>query len=128
VKRSRPVAKCRRMSSSGQTTSKQLVSDMWHWQSANEVELGSLSGQQLAEIKQQLEKEVEHLGDSFQKLRQAQAKFRECAETVQKTSKKENADQGILVPLTASLYVPGKLADIDTYMVDVGTGYFVEKV
>lgn len=34
----------------------------------------------------------------------------------------------ILVPLTTSLYVPGKLADTENVIVDVGTGFYVEKV
>ena len=33
----------------------------------------------------------------------------------------------MLVPLTASLYVPGTLDDADKVLVDVGTGYFIEK-
>ncbi|KAF2322594.1 hypothetical protein GH714_019601 [Hevea brasiliensis] len=33
----------------------------------------------------------------------------------------------MLVPLTASLYVPGKLDDANKVLVDIGTGYFVEK-
>lgn len=37
-------------------------------------------------------------------------------------------DKTILVPLTNSLYVPGKLSDPDNVIVDVGTGYFVKKV
>jgi prefoldin alpha subunit len=92
------------------------------------VDLKDLGPQQLVDIKQQLEQEIQHLSDSFSKLKQAQAKFRECIDTVDKTSAKENDEKPILVPLTSSLYVPGKIADIDTYMVDVGTGYFVEKV
>lgn len=32
----------------------------------------------------------------------------------------------MLVPLTASLYVPGKLDDAEKVLVDVGTGYFIE--
>jgi prefoldin alpha subunit len=32
-----------------------------------------------------------------------------------------------MVPITASLYVKGKLATADNVLVDVGTGYFVEK-
>jgi hypothetical protein len=32
------------------------------------------------------------------------------------------------VPLTNSLYVKGKLADPDRVIVDVGTGFYVEKV
>jgi prefoldin alpha subunit len=31
------------------------------------------------------------------------------------------------VPLTSSLYVPGTLADPDHVIVDVGTGFYVEK-
>ena len=34
----------------------------------------------------------------------------------------------ILVPLTTSLYVPGTLADTENVIVDVGTGFYVEKV
>ncbi|XP_062201527.1 prefoldin subunit 5-like [Phragmites australis] len=33
----------------------------------------------------------------------------------------------MLVPLTASLYVPGSLDDAEKILVDVGTGYFIEK-
>ena len=33
-----------------------------------------------------------------------------------------------LVPLTESLYVPGKLCDLEHVIVDVGTGYYVKKV
>jgi len=33
----------------------------------------------------------------------------------------------ILIPLTASLYMPGTLTSVDTIIVDVGTGYYVEK-
>lgn len=32
------------------------------------------------------------------------------------------------MPLTNSLYVPGKLSDLDNVIVDVGTGYYVKKV
>ena len=33
----------------------------------------------------------------------------------------------ILIPLTQSLYVPGTLASSSTVLVDVGTGFYVEK-
>lgn len=33
----------------------------------------------------------------------------------------------MLVPLTTSMYVPGNLVDVNKVIVDVGTGYFVEK-
>ena len=34
----------------------------------------------------------------------------------------------ILVPLSSSLYVPGKLSDPENVIVDIGTGYYVKKV
>jgi prefoldin alpha subunit len=34
----------------------------------------------------------------------------------------------IMVPLTSSLYVPGKLVEEKTVIVDIGTGYYVSKV
>ena len=37
-------------------------------------------------------------------------------------------DKTILVPLTGSLYVPGKLQDVENVIIDVGTGYYVQKV
>jgi len=32
------------------------------------------------------------------------------------------------VPLTSSLYVPGRLIDVENVLIDVGTGYYVQKV
>jgi prefoldin alpha subunit len=38
------------------------------------------------------------------------------------------ADKKVLIPLTSSLYVPGRIKDTENVLVDIGTGYFVEKV
>lgn len=38
------------------------------------------------------------------------------------------AGKEVLVPLTSSLYVPGRLADTEMVVVDIGTGYYVRKV
>lgn len=40
----------------------------------------------------------------------------------------DTPDKTILVPLTNSLYVPGKLMDAEHVIVDIGTGYYVKKV
>jgi prefoldin alpha subunit len=34
----------------------------------------------------------------------------------------------VLIPLTNSLYVPGKISDRSNVIVDIGTGYYVKKV
>lgn len=38
-----------------------------------------------------------------------------------------SSGKDILVPLSGSLYVPGKFASADELLVDVGTGYYVGK-
>lgn len=108
------------------------------------VNLDALSVQQLSQVKKQFDEEVQHLTNSYQNLRVAQQKFKDCvvsvkdgiAESAQgkcsdRYARKQNADKcldkTLLVPLTSSLYVPGKLASTSHVLVDVGTGFYVEK-
>ncbi|KAK3720376.1 subunit of tubulin prefoldin [Vermiconidia calcicola] len=92
-----------------------------------QIDLSSLSAQQLSQVKKQLDDEVQHLTNSYQSLKRAQAKFRECIANVKSGVAGSAKDKPILVPLTSSLYVPGKLADTEHVLVDVGTGFYVEK-
>ncbi|KAG6329630.1 hypothetical protein ID866_9458 [Astraeus odoratus] len=75
---------------------------------------------------QQLAEELSHLTNSFAQLKQAQSKFKQCVDNVAEV-KPQNAGTTILVPLTNSLYVPGRLSDPEHVIVDVGTGYYVKK-
>ncbi|GAB1311359.1 subunit of tubulin prefoldin [Madurella fahalii] len=94
-------------------------------QGGETVSIESLSAQQLSAVKKQLDEEVEHLSTSYAQLAAAQAKFKECLRVV-KTGGFDK-DKSILVPLTNSLYVKGQMADPDKVLVDVGTGFYVEK-
>ncbi|AEO65403.1 uncharacterized protein THITE_2112352 [Thermothielavioides terrestris NRRL 8126] len=96
-------------------------------QQGEAVDLASLSAQQLSAVKKQLDGEVEHLSASYAQLAAAQAKFKECLRIVKSGSSALDKDKPILVPLTNSLYVKGQLSDPDRVLVDVGTGYYVEK-
>ncbi|TVY37713.1 putative prefoldin subunit [Lachnellula subtilissima] len=91
------------------------------------IDITSLSMQQLSQIKKQFEDELTHLSNSFTQLRAAQVKFRECLRSIELGVSGKVEGKPILVPLTASLYVPGTLADTDNVIVDVGTGFYVEK-
>ncbi|KAL8990593.1 MAG: hypothetical protein Q9177_000786 [Variospora cf. flavescens] len=93
------------------------------------VNLSSLPIPQLTSIKNQLTQELQHLTNSFSQLRAAQSKFRDCINSIKNGIEKEEKKEGasILVPLTPSLYVPGKLASTETVLVDIGTGFFLEK-
>ncbi|KAL2043325.1 hypothetical protein N7G274_003631 [Stereocaulon virgatum] len=90
------------------------------------IDLNSLPTAQVNNVKNQLTQELQHLTTSFSQLKQAQVKFRDCANSVRDGLQKGEGTP-ILVPLTPSLYVPGKLASTDTVLVDVGTGFYVEK-
>ncbi|KAI4277125.1 MAG: hypothetical protein LQ337_001998 [Flavoplaca oasis] len=97
------------------------------------INLSTLPVPQLTSIKNQLTQELQHLTNSFTQLRAAQAKFRDCIKSIkdgiEKGAKTEGAAiKPILVPLTPSLYVPGTLASTETLLVDIGTGFYVEKV
>ncbi|KAK0730756.1 Prefoldin [Lasiosphaeris hirsuta] len=92
------------------------------------ISLDTLTAQQLTAVKKQLDEEVEHLSGSYQQLAVAQNKFKECLRVVSTAGPTSlDAKKDILVPLTNSLYVKGKLSDPDRVIVDVGTGFFVEK-
>ncbi|KAJ8480989.1 hypothetical protein ONZ45_g7113 [Pleurotus djamor] len=91
-----------------------------------QINVTDLDIAQLSDVKRQLEEELNHLTTSFAQLKQAQAKFRSCIENVAEI-KPQNKDKTVLVPLTNSLYVPGKICDSEHVIVDVGTGYFVRK-
>ena len=99
------------------------------------VDVTTLSVPQLRSLQTRLNSELEQLTNSHAKLRAAQSKFRDCVRTIndgvvgKRTPQPQSADNNsILVPLTSSLYVKGKLADRENVIVDVGTGFYVEKV
>ncbi|KAF4549501.1 Prefoldin subunit 5-like protein [Elsinoe fawcettii] len=105
-----------------------------------QVDISSLPLPQLQQIQKQLSSEVQHLTSSYSSLRTAQAKFKDCitsintgvrapksSSTATSLSSLQSQQRSLLVPLTTSLYVPGTLADSEKVLVDVGTGFYVEK-
>ncbi|GAA5966743.1 hypothetical protein JCM3765_000932 [Sporobolomyces pararoseus] len=90
------------------------------------VSLEDLTLEQIAGVRQQLEQELKHLTQAFGELKAAQSKFLACMESLD-SIKPANKDKKVLIPLTSSLYVPGKIQDTENVIVDIGTGYFVEK-
>lgn len=48
------------------------------------LDISQLDVQQLSQVKKQLDDELEHLTNSYQKLRNAQAKFRDCTASLQR--------------------------------------------
>merc|ERR1712000_245382 len=73
-----------------------------------------------------LDTDLQFYQESLQNLKLAQAKFQESGDSLN-CMVKSNGGKPVLVPLTGSMYVPGALAQPDKVIVDIGTGYYVEK-
>ena len=74
---------------------------------------------------EQLRQEVTSYSESLQMLQKAVSRYHSSGTAIEALSKEEVGKE-TLVPLTESLYVPGKLAVTDKVRLDVGTGYFIE--
>jgi len=90
------------------------------------IDLTKLNLMQLTQFKNQLDQDLQFYQESLQNLKVAQTKFQDSGDSLSKLTP-ENNEKEILVPLTGSMYVPGKLSDPEKVLVDVGTGYYVEK-
>uniref|UniRef100_A0A4W5QLY7 Prefoldin 5 n=1 Tax=Hucho hucho TaxID=62062 RepID=A0A4W5QLY7_9TELE len=78
------------------------------------VNLPELSLPRLEGLKAQLEQEAEFLTSSIGQLKVVQMKYVEAKDSLSVLNKN-------------NMYVPGTLNDVEHVIVDVGTGYYVEK-
>lgn len=90
------------------------------------VSITDLTIPQLQQFKQSLEQELSYMTDTVAKLKAAQQAYDMSAKVLSElVPAKEGRD--ILVPLTNSVFVPGKVSDCKSVLVNIGTGYFVER-
>ena len=90
------------------------------------IEVSDMNIYQLNAIRVQLEQEIELRGRSVEQLIVLMNRFKESEMSVFKQSQL-SANNEILVPLTTSMYVNGVVKDNKKFLVDIGTGYYVEK-
>ena len=91
-----------------------------------QIDLTTLNLQQLTSLKQQLDLDLGIFQDSLQTLKIAQTKFQESGSCLEKVTPAMEGNE-VLVPLTGSMYVVGKLADTSNVLFDIGTGYYIQK-
>ncbi|KAF3775419.1 putative prefoldin subunit 5 [Nymphaea thermarum] len=101
-------------------------SSSWKEKAMAVPNLQSLTLDQLKMVKEQADVELSLLQDSLTNIRTAASRLESAANALRDLSLHPPGKK-LLVPLTASLYVPGTLDDADRVLVDVGTGYFIEK-
>ncbi|GAB5368387.1 hypothetical protein AAMO2058_001314900 [Amorphochlora amoebiformis] len=90
------------------------------------IDVSQLSFEQLQAVHQGMQNEIQQLTQSFGALRLAIGRFKSSEENLTHISP-DNEGKEILVPLTSSLYIPGKLTDIKKVIVEVGGNFYVEK-
>uniref|UniRef100_A0A7S0SL79 Prefoldin subunit 5 n=1 Tax=Mantoniella antarctica TaxID=81844 RepID=A0A7S0SL79_9CHLO len=93
---------------------------------ADRMQLASLSPEQLQNLGEQLEQDVSQLTESLSSLQKAVGRYHTSGRALE-AMQKETMGKDMLVPLTSSLYVPGKLGDVTKVLIDVGTGYYLEQ-
>ena len=89
-----------------------------------EVSLDKLSIDQLNYVGKQIEQEISNYSSYYSSLRIAYNKFLDNKEYI--NDLKTYQDKEILVPMTSSLYIPGKCCDIKRVTVEIGANFFVE--
>jgi prefoldin alpha subunit len=94
---------------------------------AQQVNLSQLNLQQLEDLNQQLTAEVENFTSNMIALQQTATRFATAGQSVEYLMRQKGG-QAVLLPLTDSLYVLGELESVDTVLLDVGTGYYVEVI
>ncbi|XP_011856993.1 PREDICTED: prefoldin subunit 5 isoform X2 [Mandrillus leucophaeus] len=95
---------------------------------AQSINITELNLPQLEMLKNQLDQEVEFLSTSIAQLKVVQTKYVEAKDCLNVLNKSN--EDGILLcrpDWSAVMYVPGKLHDVEHVLIDVGTGYYVEK-
>ena len=91
-----------------------------------QIPLDQLPVQQLDQIKRDIDQEINVFTESINQLKIAQQKFSESLENLNRVTV-ESEGKELMVPMTSSMYVPGILDETSSVVVDIGTGYYVEK-
>lgn len=85
-----------------------------------------MSLEQLNQLKQQEENRQQALLSRYQTLRVAAARLNASMSAVSEITPSSEGKE-VMVPLTESVYVPGKIREPDKMLVDIGTGFYVER-
>merc|ERR1712227_727044 len=91
-----------------------------------QTDINKLQPDQLQQLRKSLSDDVQMITNSYGNLKVAYSRFQYSLEALD-VIVPENENKEILVPLTGSLYIPGTLSNVEKVMVDIGTGYYVER-
>eukprot|EP00639_Heterosigma_akashiwo_P007289 CAMPEP_0194561872 /NCGR_PEP_ID=MMETSP0292-20121207/2498_1 /TAXON_ID=39354 /ORGANISM="Heterosigma akashiwo, Strain CCMP2393" /LENGTH=174 /DNA_ID=CAMNT_0039410377 /DNA_START=29 /DNA_END=553 /DNA_ORIENTATION=+ len=90
-----------------------------------EIDISKLSLEQLNELKQNTQKELKDMAINLRTLQGGINRYQMAKTAIDDLPREPGAE--ILIPLTSSLYIPGQIEDPDKLLVELGTGYYVQK-
>lgn len=102
------------------------MSDTAQQQQGNTIDLDAMSLEELNQAKQQEEQRLQALTSRYAQLRSAAARLNASQRAVNELTPASEGKE-VMVPLTESVYVPGKIRDANKLLVELGTGFFAEK-
>lgn len=92
-----------------------------------QLNLSNYGLQELANLKKSHEEDLQSFSNSLNSFRYLQRKLDDDKVIVNNLSKRTTDDLEVLIPMSNSLYLPGRLTDNNKFIVDIGTGYLAER-
>ena len=89
-----------------------------------EVPLEKLTIDQLDYVGKQIEQDISNYSQYYSSLRIANNKFLDNKDYIKDL--RNYQDREILVPMTSSLYIPGKCSDVNKLTIEIGGNFYVE--
>lgn len=92
-----------------------------------QVDIRSLQPEQIQQLNNQINSEIQTLSAAVENFKIVQQKFLESRACIKSIGEKGTEGKEILIPITSSMYVPGRIKNSNKVLIDIGTGYYVEK-
>lgn len=92
----------------------------------NSIKLEALQLEDLATLKNRLSQDLQTFLNSYNGLKALEQRFNFSKTLIKNINEKAENGTEMMMPLTTSLYVPGKLKDNNRFLLELGTGYFAE--
>mmetsp|Transcript_23308 Transcript_23308/g.34559 ORF Transcript_23308/g.34559 Transcript_23308/m.34559 type:complete len:158 (+) Transcript_23308:98-571(+) len=93
---------------------------------SRQIDLDSMPLEQLNQLKQSEESRLQAITQHYATLRASASRFTSSRNALGELTP-SSEHKTIMIPLTESLYVPGTIKDPSKVMVELGTGFYVEK-
>ena len=95
-------------------------------QQTKESKIEQMTLEDLNQLKKHLSEDLQVFLNSYNGLKSLQQKFDYSKVLVEQIGKKASSGDDLMIPMTTSLYISGKLKTNDKFLVELGTGYYAE--